>query len=338
MNILVVGAGLAGLTAARAAVEHGQRVRVLERSGAPGGRLATRRVLDGDADRPEHSTLEFDHGAQYFTVRDARFAAEVEAWQKARVAQVWHGKLAAFDSEGREAVEDDTTRWVGVPGMSAIARHLARGLDVTCNARVEALERHGEQAGLTWFARLHTGERQGPYDAVVVAVPAPQALPLVVASSALIDRVSRVRMHPCWAALVAFADRVHAPFDGAFATSSPLGWFARNRSKPQRGLAETWVLHANAGWSASHLADDPGAVSAFLLNAFADLVRAPLPLPVHLSAHRWGFAAADPCLNVGALVDREQRLVVCGDWCLGNRAEAAYLSGRAAAEALAGFQ
>jgi predicted NAD/FAD-dependent oxidoreductase len=334
MNVLIIGSGLAGLTAGRALAELGHTVRVLEKSGTPGGRLATRRVLDGDADRPEHATLEFDHGAQYFTVRDARFAAEVEAWHKARVAQVWHGKLAAFDSEGREAVDDDTTRWVGVPGMSAIARHLARGLDVACTARVESLELPDEDGGPTWFAGLHTGAREGPYDAAVVAVPAPQALPLVAASPALTDAVSRVRMHPCWAALVAFADRVHAPFDGAFATSSPLGWFARNRSKPQRGLAETWVLHASAGWSAAHLADDAGAVGAFLLNAFADLVRAPLPLPVHLSAHRWRFAAADPALNVGALVDRERRLVVCGDWCAGNRAEAAFSSGLAAAAAV----
>ena len=54
-------------------------------------------------------------------------------------------------------------------------------------------------------------------------------------------------MHPCWSALVAFDERVQAPFDGAFVSSSPLGWIARNRSKPQRGLAEGWVLHASGG-------------------------------------------------------------------------------------------
>ena len=132
-----------------------------------------------------------------------------------------------------------------------------------------------------------------------------------------------------------------APFDGAFVSSSPIGWIARNRSKPQRGLAETWVLHAAGGWSASHLNDDAAAVAAFLLNAFADLVRAPLPRPIHLSAHRWRHACADPPLNVGALVDADRRLVVCGDWCAGSRVEAAFTSGHAAAEAvlrLAGFR
>jgi predicted NAD/FAD-dependent oxidoreductase len=69
-----------------------------------------------------------------------------------------------------------------------------------------------------------------------------------------------------------------------------------------------------------------------LLNAFADLVRAPLPRPVHLSAYRWRYAGADPALAVGALADEAARLAVCGDWCLGNRVEAAFLSGLAAAE------
>ena len=140
MNALVIGAGLAGLTAARALTARGHAVQVVDKGGAPGGRLATRRIVDGDADRPEHASLAFDHGAQYFTVRDARFAAEVEAWHKARVVQVWHGKLASFDSEGREAVADDHTRWVGVPGMSAIAQ-------APCARPRRALRRPGGDTG-----------------------------------------------------------------------------------------------------------------------------------------------------------------------------------------------
>ena len=183
-------------------------MQVVDKGRAPGGRLATRRVLDGDADRPEHASISFDHGAQYFTVRDAAFAAEVEAWHKARVVQVWHGKLAAFDSEGREAVADDHTRWVGVPAMSAIARYLAHGLDVRCGARVETLGRDAGGADAPCRAYLTGGESLGPFDAVIVAVPAAQAMPLVATSPALTAVIGRVHMHPCWSALVAFDDRV----------------------------------------------------------------------------------------------------------------------------------
>lgn len=296
--------------------------------------MATRRIRNEEADRPQHAALAFDHGAQYFTARDPRFATEVEAWHKARVVKVWHGKLAAFDSEGREPVEDEQTRWAGVPDMSAIARHLARELDVRCGVDVETLEPGTSRTSPPWLARIGPHDVDGPHDAAVVATPAPQAAALVRSSPALSAAVGAVHMQPCWTALVGFADRVLAPFDGAYVSSSPLGWVARDRSKPDREPVETWVLQASHGWSAAHLEDDRQAVGPFLLNAFADLVRAPLPRPVHLSAYRWRHACADPGLRVGALADRERRLIACGDWCLGNRVEAAYLSGLAAAALL----
>jgi renalase len=329
VTVLVVGAGIAGLTAARWLQEQGHAVTVAEKGRAPGGRVSTRRVLNGDADRAELASMAFDHGAQYFTVRDARFGLEVERWHKARVVQLWHGKLAAFDSEGREPVEDDHARWVGVPGMSAIARHLARGLDVQCGTQITVLEPDGDTP--RWRASTAAGQALGPFDAVIVTTPAPQALPLVSASALLTQAIGGVRMHPCWAALVTFQEPVSTPFDAAYVTSSPLGWIARDRSKPRRGLAETWVLHGSAAWSAAHVDDAADTVGPFLLNAFADLVRARLPLPAHLGAHRWRFACADPPLAVGALADPDCRLYVGGDWCAGNRVEGAFLSGLAAA-------
>jgi predicted NAD/FAD-dependent oxidoreductase len=125
---------------------------------------------------------------------------------------------------------------------------------------------------------------------------------------------------------------VPAPFDGAFVASSPLGWIARDRSKPQRGFAETWVLHGSAAWSAAHVNDRADTVGPFLLNAFADLLRGPVPRPAHVSAYRWRWACADVPLGRMALVDEARLIAVCGDWCAGNRAEAAWLSGLHAAE------
>jgi len=219
--------------------------------------------------------------------------------------------------------------------MGAITRHLARGRDWQCGARVTTLTRDGAPGGgAAWHAALADGRRLGPFDAAIVAVPAPQAVPLVAASAPLSESVGAVRMHPCWAVMVAFDDRVATPFDAAFVTSSPLGWMARDRSKPQRGLAETWVLHASADWSAAHVDDDADSVGPFLLNAFADLVRARLPLPAHLSAHRWRHACGNPPAHHGALIDAGAGLVACGDWCAGNRVEGAFLSGTAAADAV----
>jgi len=80
LDVLIMGAGMAGLTTARALVEAGCRVRVVDKGKAPGGRLASRRM--GGA------TL--DHGAQFFAASDPRFRALIYDWQAAGVIKEWN--------------------------------------------------------------------------------------------------------------------------------------------------------------------------------------------------------------------------------------------------------
>jgi predicted NAD/FAD-dependent oxidoreductase len=50
--------------------------------------------------------------------------------------------------------------------------------------------------------------------------------------------------------------------------------------------------------------------------------------------HRWLYAQTDQALGVSHLLDRNTGLGLCGDWCLGNRVEAAFVSGLELALAL----
>ena len=88
LQVAVIGAGLSGLACARLLSEAGTRVRVFDKARGPGGRMATRRQGD----------LRFDHGAQYFTVRDPSFRRALEQWQADGLA----GALAGDARGGRE--------------------------------------------------------------------------------------------------------------------------------------------------------------------------------------------------------------------------------------------
>ncbi len=314
MRAAIVGAGLSGLSAATALRANGYEVVVFERARGPGGRAATRRV-DG-VEMPKAArgaTLAFDHGAQYFTVRDPRFQGVVDGWLRERVAAKWDGRIVSFDSEGWEDVPATTERYVGIPGMSALAASLAEGLDVRYGERIETIEPLVRDC-----------------DRVILAVAADQAKPLVAHIPELAAALAPVSMRPCWAVLAAFEERVPARFDAAFVHGSPLGWVARNQSKPKREWkVDAWVLHAAASWSAAHLDDDPEVVGSFLMEAFHDLIPQGLPRAFYATAHRWRYALADPPLAVGAL--HHAGVTVCGDWCLGSRIEDAYLSGLGAA-------
>ena len=324
MRIAIVGAGIAGLSAARALADRRHTVKVFERGRVAGGRVATRVLEAIELPRGLSGEVAFDHGAQYFTVRDQRFSEVAAEWERDRVIAKWTARIVSFDGEGWEDVSpsakatgdrDDTRRYVGIPGMSAIANALAAGLDIELGTKIESLD-----LLLTDF------------DRVIVAVPADRARALIGDRPSLASKIGAVSMKPNWTVLAAFEERVAARFDAAFVNGSALGWIARNTSKPKRNWKiDCWVLQATTAWSQAHADDRQDDVGAFLMEAFDDLIPAGLPKAFFATVHRWRHATADPPLAVGAIHDDASRITLCGDWCAGSRIEDAYLSGIAAA-------
>lgn len=307
MRIAVVGAGIAGLSATRALVDRGHDVRVFERAQTPGGRVATRVAPALELPKGLSGEVAFDHGAQYFTVRDDRFSMLAAEWERDRVIAKWTGRIVSFDGEGWEDVAEGTHRYVGIPGMGAIGAAMAAGIDVQYGQRIDAPESLLQD-----------------FDRIIMATPPKSE-----------DTFPSVAMKPCWTVMAAFEERVPARFDAAFVNGNALSWIARNSSKPKRNWKiDTWVLHASTAWSQSHLDDQPDDVGAFLMEAFEDLISGGLPRAFYATVHRWRYATADPPLAVGAIQVDEQ-IIQCGDWCRGSRIEDAFLSGIEAAALLA---
>lgn len=332
-RVAIVGGGIAGLAAARVLADAGVAVTLHDKGRAPGGRTSTRRR---DAHR-------FDHGAQYFTARDPRFREFVRACRQDGVVAEWAATLAEVPAPGVViAKAPGEPRFVGTPGMSAVAGRLAAGLRGRADAHVEV---HAG-ARVTRVERVRDGWRTwcdddapaGVVDALLVCLPAPQALELLVGLTPVEGELRRARMEPCWSAMYAFDERLPVGADGLFVDvpDQPLAWASRDGSKPGRPPGERWVLHATPAWTRAHLDDAPELVQRALLRALAAAVGRALPAPTFADAHRWRYAqgALDPA--PGALVDRASALAVAGDWCHGGRVEGAWLSGVAAAEWLLG--
>jgi predicted NAD/FAD-dependent oxidoreductase len=321
-RVAVIGAGVAGLTAARNLARAGWDVVVFEKARGVGGRTSTRRSEAGA----------FDHGAQYFTCRTDVFAHQVEDWCRRGVAAAWGAPIKILGGGVSSATREESRRYVGVPGMSALARDLVKGLEVECGRRIARIE------GLAtrWILIAEEGAKFPGFDTVVVATPAPQAGPLLAPAPHLAELAAGVDMQPCHAVLVTFPRALELDFGGAFVSESPLAWVARNASKPGRPGAECWVLHANPEWSAHHLGEPCEAVAESLLRAFGDAVGRELPAASFYSAHLWRFARTTQPLGTPLLWDADACLGVCGDWTHGARVEDAFISGELLARAMLG--
>ena len=310
MRIAIVGAGMAGMSCGQRLSRLGHEVRLFDKGRGPGGRMATRRMEDGG------TTLHFDHGAQYFTARDPRFVEQVAHWEASGVAARW------------AAAGDDA--WVGTPAMNAPLKAMAGELGVQFGTRIEQLVRDGEGWQIDG-----EGAPDARFDAVLVAVPAEQAGPLLQPHApAMATLADQTASDPCWTLMAGFEASL-ALVQDTLRQRGPIGWAARNNAKPGRASEECWVVQASPEWSRAHLEEDAETVAAALLAELAEANGGPLPRQLGATAHRWRFARSGTA-GEEALWDAEQRIGVCGDWLIGPRVEAAYMSGLLLAEAVGG--
>lgn len=316
-RIAVVGAGLAGLACAQSLRNAGHAVRVFEKSRGAGGRMATRRTDHGS----------YDHGAQYFTVRDPAFRAVVDQWLASGVIAPYAGRIVHLQAGVTRSLSHAEQRYVATPAMTAICRALAADMDIDFECQITAVTPGEEGWRLSWEEGGESG-----FDAVVLAIPAAQASPLCAAVPDLAAQVRQGGHAPCWAAMIRYDAPLLLAFDAAFVTDAVIGWVMRDASRPGRAAGERWVLHANAEWSKAHLEDAAETVAPLLADAFhaAAGIHA---AAVESRAHRWRFALSGG-LNAGSFWDAGRRIGVCGDWCADGRIEGAYLSGKGLAARL----
>lgn len=328
--IAIIGAGTAGLSCAQFLAQAGHQVHVFDKSRGPSGRMSTRRSSDGDVN------WQCDHGAQYFTAHDADFRAQVTAWEQAGAAAPWSARIGSHNCQGFTLQASTEQRFVGTPRMTSPAAHAVRCMTESPNpvrfqwqTTIEPLQ---ADTGAGWL--LHSpehGAESQRYQTVLLAVPAPQAAPLLAAVAPEAAALSRsARMRACWSVMVRCPQPVALPVDGCFVEHSPLRWMARDSSKPGRNGPETWLLHASDTWSEAHVEDDAASVTAALLQAFAQL-GGPDPASVQATAHRWRYADTAHPLHIGSWWDAAAGLGMCGDWLHSGSVEGAWLGGRSLA-------
>jgi hypothetical protein len=305
---VVVGAGLSGLTAARALAAADFEVVVVDKGRGPGGRLATRRIGDATV----------DHGAQFFTVRSDELAAQTDDWIRRDVAREWN----------RGFVDDGHPRYVGVAGMAGLAKDLARGLVVETSTLAFAI-RPARAGGRRFDVVIDDGTVR-PADVAVVTCPLPQSFGLLVESAIDVPRELFGTDYDRTLALLAVLDRPVSVGDhgGVQEPSDDLAFVGDNQHK---GISRvpSITVHASPAWSLERWDQPADDVLDALERAAAPWIGDRRVLDRQLK--RWRFATPRSVWPDRCWSDPSGTIVVAGDAFAGPRIEGAYLSGRAAA-------
>ncbi len=322
-DVVIIGAGLSGLLAARLLREAGLSVVVLDKGRGVGGRLATRRLGLGRA----------DHGAQFFTVRDPDFAHLVDAWQASGLVFEWsrgwsNGSLddAPGDGYPRFAVSD---------GFTSLAKQVSAGVELHLATEVALVEQ--DAGGWSVQAGSDTWRGRG----LLLTPPVPQSLALLDRGGVNLAEADRTALDsvayaPCLCGLFRLSGGTTLPEPGALQRpGEPVSWIADNQRKGISPAAVTVTVHANPEQSKARWLADESVMLAWLEEELRPFL-APGTSVEERQLKRWRYALPTQLYPHRYLMAKGVRsLVFAGDAFGGPRVEGAALSGMAAGLALA---
>jgi renalase len=325
IEILVIGAGIAGLTCAQKLHQAGRRVVAIDKSRGLGGRLATRRLGGTHA----------DHGVCYLRPKGEPFRAWIEELVAAGVLRVWTEGIHSLSADGILQPPSKLAPCYAAPeGATAVAKYLAQGLDVIGGRHITTITPIADG----W--QINAEDWSIAAAQVIVAIPPAQALAISmdVIDSDCAQQLSSVRFTPSITAIAVYpssqqSSAAQLPWQGIQCEHPELGWIGLDSSKQLAPQQPILVVQSSGAFATQNFeASDLSKIGEQLL-ALAEPFAPGLYQPELLQIHRWGYAfAQNPLPAKFVSAKTAAPLYFCGDWCGGDRVESAYLSGLAMAD------
>ncbi|MCC6068130.1 FAD-dependent oxidoreductase [Ferrovum sp. PN-J185] len=314
-NVAVIGAGLAGLSAAYYLQKQGFSVTVFEKKLNIGGRLGCFSDVE----------LEVDTGAQYFTVRSPVTQLLLDKWIKQGLVQRWNPKIKVIGQRTKDVhavVNHLVERWVAQPTMAALMQFFVEDVDLRCQHEVSQLIKINANQWQLQFTDESVSE--DVFDRVLCALPAPIVTQLVsTLQPSWLPLLDKVVFLPTQGALLNFVEQ--PDFDAAFINQGSLRWLANNSSKPGRRAGLPWTLHFDQQWSVINSAIGIDDFISFVIKQWRELNQ---PSEIRdIMPFSWQHAISLNQALPSSLWDNALRLGAVGDWQMGGRVEGAILSG-----------
>lgn len=324
-DLVIIGAGISGLAAARAAHKTGQHVVVIDKGRRIGGRVSTRRA-DG---------FTFNHGAQFITAKGDSFSAVLQLAENA-------GALARWQ------IADDKDAFAGSPTMRDLPVFMGQGLDIRQDMEIASIMPHPltgtNNNGLCLTDKNGTNLLTRK---LIITAPAPQTARLLRPIEPFMAALADTALYaPCWTVMLGFDTMPIMPALPIRQRDGIIGWAGLEQMRPQANYLKADQTHpaitiqASADWSQAWIEASKDDVIAALYDALASVEGVYLPDSIMSAAHRWLYAKViqpatiDTSIAPHGITNANRSIAMAGDWLGGARVEHAYDSGLAALTAL----
>lgn len=298
MKTVIIGAGMAGLSAAKILSKKGHEVVVLDKGRGVGGRMSTRTINDAKA----------DHGSQYFSVKSPEFQELISELQAENIVAEWTIPQRA------------NVRYVGKKGMNVIPKRLAHNLNIVLNEKVVLISRNE--------VKTESGNVYS-FDNLIITIPIPQIEDLLIQSQIKISNQDQtvfesIHYEPCIAVMTVLNQPTDILGGGIMLENQPVAWIADNF---QKGITQipTATLHASAKYSREHFDDDLQIVAKEMLESISQYITS--QNIQSFQVHRWKFSNAVKRYGKPFYQVENQNIYLAGDGFGMGNVEGAFLSG-----------
>jgi copper homeostasis protein len=347
-KVAVIGAGLAGLTAAHRLVSRGVEVTMIDKGRHGGGRMCTRNEV-----LPDGRTARFDLGPPVLYARvNALGQYPGRSWVSQKVAPLADSLPGEVLFQGREvgrigAAEEPAS----YPIMGLAARGGMRELPFRLlSAHGDSLAFHDhtiaerlERTEDGW--RIHTRslrdqlERAISVHGLILTPPVPQTLELLEESKVTLpddlrDTLRRITYSRCIAIYGVFTGSGTLQPGGVWFGDGPFEWITDNQRKEVSAVPFSITALTTDDWALAHWKEPDAQILQELLPRLQAWVGTPIDQRC-VWLQRWKWAKPQTPIRPPCLVARDLTTVLAGDGFAAAEPEpvdAAITSGEAAAQ------
>ena len=306
-NIIIIGSGIAGLSAANYLSSKKFNVTVLDKGKYPGGRISTRRGED----------FIFNHGAQFFTAKSNEFKKICNRAVNDNVLVNW--------------VDSKTNRFIGNPDMREFSLWLSQNLTIFQENVVERLD-YNEQ-----FI-VNTNKKKFTCDGLIITAPSSQTASLIKnLDETFHELIEKVEYFPCWCVMLSLRDMSLKNF--YIDEKSIFNWIVSENNKIKNQLNHNCLtIHTNERFSVENLDETKEVTLDKIVQEFTEIYQVKTQDIIYKNIHRWRYAKVKkPFPQEENKISKKIPFGIAGDWCPpsqdkhyngnGQRVEDAYLSG-----------
>tara|TARA_B110000008_G_scaffold36711_1_gene33193 strand:- start:7284 stop:8462 length:1179 start_codon:yes stop_codon:yes gene_type:complete len=344
LDFAVIGAGIAGLTAANRFNQQGGKVAVFEKARGTGGRMSSKRVVSPSHDEHDHF-MAFDLGCISITAKSEGFATALDELHQLGIIAPWFKDT------------NNSIHYVGMPRNSGLTRYLSKDLECHFSTRVTAIE-NLEGVWHLFTLENNTKKLLAKAKHVILATPPAQAYDLLPYETPLKAKLDTVEVDPQWVMglevdnLLSDLESIHYPQSDIIHSISQES-FKPGRDRHNQVLGNEILtmdasthsradvqgsivlqVQATASWTNNHLELSGDEVSVLLIKELECILKQILTVKNSYS-HRWLYSRISQGIltQEGYLWD-DKGLALIGDYLSSEfiGIESAWFSGKQLAD------